>query len=515
MPKKPRSPSPAKTTPAAAGLPAEGIVLGPILGLESRAEGTVATCCVVYAGPRPKRLVWKVGGEERVFAATHTLHHGVHYRAERPLRAGEAALVYQVFGDGRALAGTDGGTRWSFTPPPAEAVGFRFAYASCNGFSAAKLLAQNQDPYGMWRRLRAEHERSPYHLLAMGGDQIYADAIWEQPWMEAYNELDHAEAVRAKLPPGQEERLERFYELLYLRQWRRPEVAEVMARVPSIMMWDDHDIFDGWGSFPRAQQESDTFRAIYRAASRAFEIFQLRAVGRENLLGHAGGTYDFELSVAGTTFLVLDNRSRRTREALVPAEQWKVWKDWIGAFSGRRLFVMTGVPVIYRTFGAIESWMSFTPWQEELEDDLLDHWSAAVNQKDRVRLIYNLVNRQEALKLAGGAQWAFLSGDVHVGGVGVAWDERINCGVYQLISSGIAHPPPSAVQWKAIQLTSGDTPEPIGDGDLVARLLVPTGASANYLRTRNFLSSEIGSDHQLWFEWICEDGRRPVFTIKP
>jgi hypothetical protein len=71
------------------------------------------------------------------------------------------------------------------------------------------------------------------------------------------------------------------------------------------------------------------------------------------------------------------------------------------------------------------------------------------------------------------------------------------------------------VQWRAIQLTSSDEPESIGDGDLCARLLVPTGAAENYLRTRNFLCSEVGSDDQLWFEWICEDGRRPVFTIKP
>jgi hypothetical protein len=192
-----------------------------------------------------------------------------------------------------------------------------------------------------------------------------------------------------------------------------------------------------------------------------------------------------------------------------------VWKTWIEAFSGQRLLIMTGVPVIYRRFSKIENLSMLTPWQEELEDDLLDHWTASLHQGDRIRLIYNLVNRQVSLQMNGSAQWAFLSGDVHVGGVGVAWDDRLNAGLYQLISSGIAHPPPSAIQWKAVQLTSNDEPEIIGDGDMIARLLVPTGAEANYLRTRNFLSSHVGSDQQIWFEWICEDGRRPVFTIKP
>lgn len=501
--------------PAPADLPTEGILLGPILGIESHGKTNVVTCCVVYAGTQPKQLSWLVGGEQTAFTRTHSLHHGVFYRAERSVKPGEKALAYQVLADGEAATGRDGKNQWHFTPPPKKAAGFRFAYASCNGFSAAKLLAQHKDPYGMWRVLKSEHEREPHHLLALGGDQIYADSVWEQPWMSAYNELNYEASVAAKVSPGQKEELERFYERLYLKQWGRLEVAEVMALVPSIMMWDDHDIFDGWGSFTSEQQGSDVFKAIYRAAARTFEIFQLRAIDRRLLLGRASETYDFVLNVADTTFLVLDNRSQRTREALVPATQWDSWKQWIENFSGQRLFVMTGVPVIYRTFSAVERWMGFTPWQEELEDDLLDHWSAAANQKDRIRLIYNLVNRQAALKMNGTAQWAFLSGDVHVGGVGMVWDDRLNCGIFQLISSGIAHPPPSAVQWKAIQLTSSDDPEVIGDGDMSARLLVPTGASANYLRTRNFLSAHVGSDQQLWFNWICEDGQRPIFTIKP
>lgn len=515
MPKKLRSyPSPARgVTPS--DLPVEGVLLGPILGLESGPEGLLLTCCVVWAGEPPGALAWRVDGQDHPFRRTHGLHRGGFFRAERLLVAGEVELTYQVVADFAPVPGCDGKRRWRCTTPPAAARGFRFAYASCNGFSAAKMLAQHRDPYGMWTRLRAEHARQPRHLLAMGGDQIYADSVWEQPWMRAYNELDYRASVRARLEPGQDERLRQFYEELYLRQWRRPEVAAVMALIPSVMMWDDHDIFDGWGSFTREQQGSPVFRAVFAAAARAFEIFQLRARDPRALLGHAAGTYDFELRVADTTFLVLDNRSRRTREALVPAAQWAVWRDWIGAFQGQRLFVLTGVPVLYRRFTAIEGWMGLTPWQEELEDDLLDHWSSVANQKDRVRLIYHLINRQQALGLAGTAQWAFLSGDVHVGGVAVAWDERVDCGVYQLISSGIAHPPPSAVQWRAIQLTSSDEPESIGDGDLCARLLVPTGAAENYLRTRNFLCSEVGSDDQLWFEWICEDGRRPVFTIKP
>jgi hypothetical protein len=196
------------------------------------------------------------------------------------------------------------------------------------------------------------------------------------------------------------------------------------------------------------------------------------------------------------------------------ALQWKRFKTWISEFSGPRLFVMTGVPVVYRRFTAVEAIMAATPWQEELEDDLLDHWSARAHQRERVQFIYHFLQRQDALKTSiTNPQWVFLSGDVHVGGVGVVWEDKRDVGMYQIISSGIAHPPPSAVQWNAIQLTSSDEPEVLGDGDLKAELLVATGAAYNYLRTRNFVLAEVGTDQRLWFEWQCEDQQKPVFSI--
>lgn len=49
------------------------------------------------------------------------------------------------------------------------------------------------------------------------------------------------------------------------------------------MIWDDHDIFDGWGSYPLNLQYSDVFQIIFERAELFYYIFQVRDLG--------GGTY--------------------------------------------------------------------------------------------------------------------------------------------------------------------------------------------------------------------------------
>ena len=83
-------------------------------------------------------------------------------------------------------------------------------------------------------------------LLRMGGDQVYADSLWTSvPTLKAWNELDRVDKVKRKATRIMVEQLDRFYCELYCRQWSRPEVATMLARVPSVMMWDDHDIVYG------------------------------------------------------------------------------------------------------------------------------------------------------------------------------------------------------------------------------------------------------------------------------
>lgn len=100
-----------------------------------------------------------------------------------------------------------------------------------------------------------------------------------------------------------------------------------------------------------------------------------------------------------------------------------------------------------------------------------------------------------------------LSGDVHVGCLGVIQDRRGEgvMNVHQLVSSGIVHPCPTQFQWTGILAMTNDAPEYLDESRLVrAELLKPFGAPV-YLRTRNFATLQMGSDNKLWANWHCEN----------
>ncbi len=66
----------------------------------------------------------------------------------------------------------------------------------------------------------------------------------------------------------------------YLTLYARPEIAHLAARVPSVMMWDDHDIFDGWGSLPE--------RLLDGQVGRARSLLRLKQLWLESDEAHAG-----------------------------------------------------------------------------------------------------------------------------------------------------------------------------------------------------------------------------------
>ncbi len=88
----------------------------------------------------------------------------------------------------------------------------------------------------MWQRLEGLlNTSSAPRLLVMAGDQVYNDAL-EKPML-----------LRMKLGTSSPEELRRFFIENYALFWGHSSYRKVLARIPSIAMWDDHDITDGWG----------------------------------------------------------------------------------------------------------------------------------------------------------------------------------------------------------------------------------------------------------------------------
>lgn len=495
------------------------IVLGPILGYES---GDFYTVCILTDGLSGVPQL-EVAGGKIPFLPLELVGTSQFWRGEFQPAIPEgtmgARVTYSIrAADGTLLSDKQALTQWTFYVPGAVEAA-RLAYASCNGFSSAALLRDTSEPYALWKKMAAAHQEKPFSLLLMGGDQLYADAVWSAKApsaIEAWMQKNYEDQNKAKANVAMINEITRFYDGLYPNAWKNPAMALMFATIPSVMMWDDHDIFDGWGSYPDARQNCDVYQKVFAQAERTFRLFQLRgAAQNRSRLNATVKHYSLGFKFRDFHVLALDNRAERTYTQIMSDQNWADAKTWLDALDGqpvKNLLVMVGVPVIYRSFATVESVYDTTPWHEELEDDIHDHWSAKPHHAERIKLVMVLLNFLEKHK-ADHTKGVLLSGDVHVGALGQVWNERRQVGLTQVISTGIVHPPPSSMAWVGITLTTSDTPEGIDDGDTVPEMLTPAGSS-RYLRTRNFTTLYVGTDNKIWVNWVCEDAKmKPSFAI--
>ena len=107
-----------------------------------------------------------------------------------------------------------------------------------------------------------------------GSDQIYAEEVTlAHPLSASWPDTTPANPSGAALAEPRETLREAFFQR-YAAIYAAPEVAWLMARGPSLLQWDDHDICDGWGSLPRARSASAVRQALFAAAREAFLLFQ-------------------------------------------------------------------------------------------------------------------------------------------------------------------------------------------------------------------------------------------------
>jgi len=427
----------------------------------------------------------------------------------------------------------------------------KIAYASCNGFSTLSLQTSVKDNTNLWRAIAQRHgmddvkppeapaptadQLGPYHLLVLGGDQVYADALWETVApLKEWNEKAWKAGNEAKITATMTSALEKFYFNLYIKNWSQPDVARIMARVPSVAMWDDHDLIDGWGSYPEDRQKSQVYQGIWAAASKAFAVFQQHlTLGQDKRPGSIStaspdwwledvlqekrrGAFSYGYVIGDLAILAVDMRSQRTiGTQVIGAKHWDEIFQWIEGLSGvRHLLFMSSIPVVYPDFSLIESALGFFPGYQDLEDDLKDHWNSPLHKQERVRLVHRLLAASEQKKIRA----TILSGDVHLGAIGVIESSRnaaqgMNSVIDQLISSGIVHPGPGGLVLFAIQHLF-DADDPI-DTRITGKMTNFPGSQARFLGGRNYLSIEPESndkpDRRLWCNWVVE-GEKFVFT---
>ena len=178
----------------------------------------------------------------------------------------------------------------------------------------------------MWRRLQREHERQPFSLLLHGGDQLYADEmLLSHPTLADWNEADPDDKPGHAFSPDAEQAATRYLLDAYVDLYSQPEFAFLARRVPSVMIWDDHDIMDGWGSHPTGMLDSPIGRGLFALCRRLFMLFQL---GRQPDHWAASGddqlapTLTYAVSYPEIAVVVPDLRSERRPDCILAQPGW-------------------------------------------------------------------------------------------------------------------------------------------------------------------------------------------------
>lgn len=486
------------------------LVLGPIIGLESDNHYTI-----LFVVNKIQSAVVLIGEQSIQAQCIGEIVSGGVWRADihLPQKAQSSFVRYKVVCDNKQYQSQLNISEWAFYIPGMNEKP-KFAYASCNGFSDYRMMNTTENPYRLWDLMKSEHDSAPFTALLMGGDQVYADSIWSaiEP-LQKWNELKIDEKKKRQATVDMTRKIDRFYSELYVSRWNQPSVARILATIPSVMMWDDHDIFDGWGSYPEKLRECPVYQAIYGFAKKHFELLQVRGLQNRSLIGNLADLkhYSMSLKFGAYTILALDNRSERTLTQVMSETHWNDVAATLNNCTSGDLLVMTAVPVVYRDFAAAEYVVDSTPWEEEITDDLKDHWRAKEHQGERQKLIMRLLDNAKERN----GKTVILSGDVHVGCLGVIRDKRkaSSINIHQVVSSGIVHPAPTYIQWLGILAITNDDTEYLDENkSITADMLKPYGSN-QYIRTRNFVTLLEGSDNKLWVNWMLEGKDKPAYPL--
>ncbi|MFJ9344268.1 alkaline phosphatase D family protein [Streptomyces sp. NPDC101733] len=131
------------------------------------------------------------------------------------------------------------------TSASASAPVLRVTFGSCR---QAAPPADRRGPHGadaldtLAARLAAEPDALRPDVLLLLGDQVYADQLSRatRRWLAGRRDL--REAPGAQVADYEE------YTRLYYESWLDPEIRWLLSTVPSLHMFDDHDVIDDWNT---------------------------------------------------------------------------------------------------------------------------------------------------------------------------------------------------------------------------------------------------------------------------
>lgn len=304
-----------------------------------------------------------------------------------------------------------------------------------------------------------------------------------------------------------------------------------MASTPSIAIWDDHDITDGYGSRPEQFKEKnkEKWGLFFQVAKECFEKFQASR-NPENKFSKSFTNY---LDISNTRIYLLDMRSHRNilKKQLFHKVDFVEFEKSLGSLPDRVTNVSMVSPVVIarstkhfdmstrvvgksmyylrellvKTIGKIGNVdvvikkLFSKLMLPDLCDDLDDSLGSSKNIGEFKKLIKLILPR-----LKEGISFQFLTGDIHTGGRSdlCISDEEDHFRVPVVVSSPIGYEPMAKIVEKVT--TARKTIELINDDDLLV-----TQKNGKYTSQRNFVflnfeEGELLRTHYFEFEDLPE-----------
>ncbi|KAL6246395.1 hypothetical protein RBB50_006631 [Rhinocladiella similis] len=372
---------------------------------------------------------------------------------------------------------------------PAQGQTMNIMFHSCNGFSLSVNPNNFSGPDPLWRDVLNTHETRPFHVMIGGGDQIYNDRVMleTQHFGEWTRMRNPAHKHNAPFTHEMKEELETFYLNRYAMWFSQGLFGMATSQIPMVNIWDDHDIIDGFGSYPHHFMETPVFSGVGNIAFKYYMLFQHQSVPEETtahepswVLGREPGPYIKQLSRSvfmqmgkHVAFLGVDCRTERMRHEVLSVDTLdmileRCRKELIEGET-KHLLVLLGVPIAYPRLVWLENVLTsrfMDPVKAlgragvlkggflnkfdggvEILDDLDDHWTAKNHKRERNDFIKDL----QDLAAEKSCRITILSGDVHLAAVGQFHSnpklkipkDRDHRYMPNIISSAIVNTPPS------------------------------------------------------------------------
>ncbi|ORX97541.1 hypothetical protein BCR34DRAFT_496775 [Clohesyomyces aquaticus] len=264
-----------------------------------------------------------------------------------------------------------GCTRFEFLVAGRHETSWRFIAHSGNDF-ALNVNANERAKLGgvgfMWKDiLQKNAECGGFHVQLGLGGQIYADRLWKEiPLLKQWTATSGKENRKnAPWTAKHEEEVCHAYFHYYTSHFDQPHLREAFAQIPHILALDDHDIFDGFGSYPEYMQFSNMFKNIGRIGIEMYLLFQhhttleiLRNVSNDIDLFTITGTGWHFIKYLGPCVVAVgpDCRSERNPHQVMAGPTYQGIFPKVATLppSVQHCIWMVPVPIIYPRLESVE-----------------------------------------------------------------------------------------------------------------------------------------------------------------